>query len=492
MKRFLALIIVLLLLSGTFAGVYSASVLDTADKVEFEERIVYGDPSAAAGLHIRFFNEYSREGYYLSHSYSRYLWTTDFSFDGGGYSAETMQGYVYGDPRKEIPERIEIHDGFGSGSKNYLIDWDLVKRIREERAGELEEKGRVSIKLPAKTVFGFWPLDISVMQKSSTYSQTVYNGGNLLSMAFDEYFRFDIDEDITVYLNVPKTGEPSADFDYAEYGDRLIFGYGQSRYYGSLSYNGSLYFYLNFFKGEKLRDYSLVPGGYGIYKIDIPYTDGSLRADPESIDTLYSFGEGIIVRELRGSAKGNVINAFVEENDAYVLYSIDAESGDLIQRLPVCGLLQRNRMFVQQSGDCLVMGAVSDGTERNAALFVFKEDEKGIPSHELTADLGSVADNETAKKLMAFGLMGKDSYRNYPKYYDFIYLYEDGRLYFISADIPEEESSSPVYEPYNRCGISVVVCDESGPLFFGSYESSIGDRQCMPATGYRPQIWLER
>ena len=57
-KRFLALIIVLLLLSGTFAGVYSASVLDTADKVEFEERIVYGDPSAADGLHIRFFNEY--------------------------------------------------------------------------------------------------------------------------------------------------------------------------------------------------------------------------------------------------------------------------------------------------------------------------------------------------------------------------------------------------------------------------------------------------
>ena len=100
MKRFLALIIVLLLLSGTFAGVYSASVLDTADKVEFEERIVYGDPSAADGLHIRFFNEYSREGYYLSHSYSRYLWTTDFSFEGGGYSAETMQGYVYEDPRK--------------------------------------------------------------------------------------------------------------------------------------------------------------------------------------------------------------------------------------------------------------------------------------------------------------------------------------------------------------------------------------------------------
>ncbi len=491
MKKYLVFIIALLLLTGTAAGIYSASVLETADKVEFTETVFYGDPAAAEGLHITFSNEQREEGYYLPMNWRRYLWTTEFVFKNGGFSANTLQGYKYGNPERENPESIRITDGYNSGRKYYLINEDLVRKIREENADEIGKNGSVTKRVPAKDVYEWFPLKFTLLRRSVGSSQSEYSYSDL-DLAFDRYFRFPVDEDLYLDLRLGKNdGDLTVSADFSD----KFFPYGKPGLYTSLSYGGDLYFSFEF-RSEaagvgKRRDYSLVPGGYGIYRIGLLGEDGQDKIDPESLTTFYSFGDDVTVKELRASENGRVINAFTSEGEEYVLYSIDAADGSLLQRLPVCGIGKRNSVFVQQNGDCMAMGAMSVLSDSPAELFIFKEDEQGVPRLELEADLGLIAGNRRAAELLSFGLESSGSYRNYGKFHDFIYLYEGDKLYFMSLDVSEESLDPMDYIYHGQCGISVVVYDKEGPLFFGSYESSIGDTVCWYSDSYPPSMWTE-
>ena len=57
MKKALAFILCILLISGAATLRFGSSVKKTADKVEFTEEVLLGDPKEAEGLHVSFVRE---------------------------------------------------------------------------------------------------------------------------------------------------------------------------------------------------------------------------------------------------------------------------------------------------------------------------------------------------------------------------------------------------------------------------------------------------
>ena len=57
MKKALAFILCVLLISGSVTLRFGSEVKKTADKVEFTEEVLLGDPKEAEGLHVSFVRE---------------------------------------------------------------------------------------------------------------------------------------------------------------------------------------------------------------------------------------------------------------------------------------------------------------------------------------------------------------------------------------------------------------------------------------------------
>ena len=112
------------------------------------------------------------------------------------------------------------------------------------------------------------------------------------------------------------------------------------------------------------------------------------------------------------------------------------------------------------TGNLTDEGLCSDGK-----VLLFKEDEKGIPAPFFTADLSKIMDDPY---VMGMFIRGYD-FLSYDKKY--MSCLKDGRLYLIFREL-SYDAENP-YKVYGQNGISIAVFDESGPLYFGTYGSSL-------------------
>ena len=204
MKRAAALILCILLIGSIGLNCYSRAVTETADKVEFTETVLFGDPKEAEGLHVRFTNQASLSSYLLS-SLSHYLWTTDFVFKDGAFEALTEQRYTLEQATRETPEAISVRDGLSAnGEYQSYMSNDLISGYRKQYEKELKD-GSVSVRTSMSELFEYYPLSISVMTKGTVrtdnYRQEAYQDRDL-DAKMQEYFRFPIEEDHELFLTL--------------------------------------------------------------------------------------------------------------------------------------------------------------------------------------------------------------------------------------------------------------------------------------------------
>ncbi len=497
MKRSLAILLCLLIIGSAAAGGFSLSLIDSADELEFTEEIIYGDPKELEGLNVRFTSSVSRFLDYYPRLGSFY-WTTEGSFDEGRIIAETEQEYSYKTPSFSIPETVFVRtDPIYSGALR-LIYPGLIEKIREEHSEELEEGKAVSIEMPLKDIFMQYPIEITLQSK---FSSSAFEGSSAVRVQnavdfqkkTDEYFKFPIAEDITASLILTKTGiarieNPSGN----------NFEKGMEIWkFGSFSTGDKLYFFFEaqvpgVLKGTRY-DYSMVPGGYGVYSVGIHYEDRALVTDVESLTTLCSFGDETSIEALSSSKDGSVIYVFVKENDEHKVYAVDAKTGEKLQKLSICGA-DASHYFVQKEDGYHLFGIREAYSEREekGVIYVLEEDESGFLSIALKADIGEVTKGRNIYGLLEYGQWINIEYgMGYSQYYNSAGLcnaYRDGKLYIVSPDI-NGNSDSPEY--VSRCGIAIAVFGKEGPLYLGNYKSSIGGTLCEPQRYSRPVIRFE-
>ena len=497
MKRSLAILLCLLIIGSAAAGGFSLSLIDSADDLEFTEDIIYGDPKELEGLNVRFTSSVSRFLDYWPRLGSFY-WTTEACFDEGRVIAETEQKYSFVRERNEVPERVDIRATM-SFSDNYdLMHPGLLENIREKYSKEFENKELISVVMPLKDIYTQYPLDFAVLGDytvspfSMASSNTAQNEAAFQKKA-EEYFKFPIADDIKASLTIPKTGRTRVD---------ILSGYSFERAmnikkYGSFSTGDKIYF---FFEAQTVGgiestryDYSLVPGGYGVYSVGIHYEDRALVIDAESLTTLCSFGDETSIEALSSSKDGNVIYVFAKENDEHKVYAVDAKTGEKLQKLSICGA-DASQCLIQKEEGYHLFGIRETYSEREekGVIYVLEEDERGFLSITLKADIGEVTKGRNIHELLEYGQWINSEYGvGYSQYYNSVGLcnaYRDGKLYIASPDI-NGNSDSPEY--ISRCGIAVAVFGKDGPLFFGNYKSSIDGTSCEPQRYIKPEIRFE-
>ena len=129
MKKALAFILCILLISGAATLRFGSSVKKTADKVEFTEEVLLGDPKEAEGLHVSFVREKGNP--YAPSDFGRYSWTTEACFTGGSFEAETLHRYSYENKTAELPEFVQITD-MPFLSQNVPFRSDTVEALKEK------------------------------------------------------------------------------------------------------------------------------------------------------------------------------------------------------------------------------------------------------------------------------------------------------------------------------------------------------------------------
>lgn len=497
MKRSLAILLCLLVIGSAAAGGFSLSLIDSADELEFTEEIIYGDPKELEGLNVRFTSSVSRFLDYYPRLGSFY-WTTEGSFDEGRIIAETKQEYSNKTPSFSIPENVFVRTYPVYSGALRLVYPGLIEKIREGHSEELEEGKAVSIEMPLKDIFMQYPIEITLQSK---FSRSAFEGSSAdrvqNAVAFqkkaDEYFKFPIAEDITASLMLTKTGIARIE---TLSGNNFEKGM-EIRTFGSFSTGDKLYFFFEaqvpgVLKGTRY-DYSMVPGGYGVYSVSIHYDDNVLIADVESLSTLCSFGDETSIEAFSSSKDGSIIYVFAEENDEHKVYAVDAKTGEKLQRLSICGA-DASQCLVQKEDGYHLFGIRETYSEREekGVIYVLEEDESGFLSIALKADIGEVTKDRNIHELLEYGQWINSEYGvGYSQYYNSVGLcnaYRDGKLYIASPDI-NGNSDSPEY--ISRCGIAVAVFGKDGPLFFGNYKSSIDGTSCGPQRYIKPEIRFE-
>ena len=489
MKKSLILLLILIIAGGTAVIGFGSKTLDTADKVVYEETVYCGDPSAAEGLCLRFYNHYLmpyEEG-------ARYLWTTDMRFSGGGFEAETSVEYTHRQFETEVPIRIGVSKGLHYGNKNRERIDQVVKNYREENADIIKSNGSVHKKLHLSVLYDYYPLYIYVTDRSvvgdlsMTRGQKEY-GDEELQRRFDDYFRIPIEDDLYVDLAVFDNG-----FDVEESqngGSYLLFVTG-----GSFCGGNSIYFYINYihWDGQQYTkgDYSQVPGGYGVYKLDYSYEDG-LWIDTDSLSTLCSFGEDTLIEQILGSETADVIYVFAIENGDHSVYTVDCKSGEILQKTDICPYGRNNVYFAQKEDGYIIFGegkltGPSESLGASGSLTVLEERDDGLLECVLTADLGELSGYgyRVAGNILSQGALSENS--------GLANLYQYGKLYIAAPDISTVETGW-LYNKFG-CGISVYIYDGSGLQFFGNYASSLGKNSTgtdlCTWINVRPEIRLE-
>lgn len=207
-----------------------------------------------------------------------------------------------------------------------------------------------------------------------------------------------------------------------------------------------------------LLDYSRVPGGYGIYRLPCGTQDTPLSAIVDGLELFYPLARTEEMIWLQQSADQTKLFLVTQEENAYILKVLDAKTARLLQRIPL----------LEADGSRWM----SDFFIGADFLAIFFDDRDFVvlsqaPGGDYVWEYsGALPEPE----LFAFNRM-----------YDSVIAF-DGKRLAVAAMARDRA----------LCGFSLTVCDQTGVLYAGRYDSSLDKGQpenyherCN-AAGYAP------
>ncbi len=488
MKKAIAIILALILAGGSFVYIRAAGIIDEADEVSYTQTVLLGDPKYADGLNVRFTAEQNNsnfDSFIMPLPRERYVWTSDMAFKNGQVeSTEASLIFTSEKDGLDMPLSIKI-------TEEYVIPSDIEDGLREKYADKIAKGEPYKVSIWAGSIFDFVPIAGYIYResKNTEVPERYYNGA--LTAKLKEYFRFPVPED--VYLNLTVTDKHVFSIRYT-YGEQDEYSTnGQAWNCGSIEYGGCLYFYVNCIDitggyDTRLASYSMVPGGYGLYRLDMSRENGDLKIDAESLCTFLSLDADQVIVGLAGSDKGAVINVFVMETESkgYAVYSVDAKSGEILSTEKISTQGDPRFKYIRDGEGCALLAsgdAFIHKTEQK--IYCLVEDGEGILRRALTADIDKLTDNDMVKSLFLNKYEYSGPFNSMPC------AFKDGRLYLVETSFTAKKGQNGESLISTKCGICLAVFDETGPLYFGTYDSSLGAGRVFGSEYHPPVLWFE-
>lgn len=441
--RRLTVIMILLTVLLSFSSVLAVrNMAESRNQVVFTLKEQSGDPSVLDGLNMSF-DHWS--------GMRNLCWKTDMSFSSESFSYETDVKYFelpyY---NSKYPSEDEAYLGINNREYYEIQElWDVRDEfLRMKLPGKPDAR---TIRL--KDYLDYYPLNVwttfysdgKLITSSSVYSEMVsYDSGTengpqyYMEKAFNDFFRIPVLEDDYVVMR----SEGRTDVEYESDINSDTF-YCDSRCTCSDHY---IYFYINNRTSSgQFIDTSLIPGGYGIYRI--PY--GYVTQDNYKGTSHY---EGMDVMEEQlimyfSLPQDHVLLTMHYEKDAGALILNTIEEGHAIMRVidGESGLLRQQLDFgavtldpdITRENDCLIVSIPDD------RIMVLQLNDEGTYEEKVCVD------NRDITAL-------KQENRNY----DIRYIYDGDHLTVMITD-------------EYRSGFHLFIYDTDSQLYSGHYESNL-------------------
>ena len=455
-----SLIITLLLLLLSLGGIYAAhaGVNINKDEVVLDETILYGDKVTAEGLVIDidthcnnhlFWNtvyelgiepqintdfRFSQKQEYQQHE--RIYYGVEFGIsDSGGFSASAG---------------IDLdNDSHFIGSYFYSMK-DLYKDVASRTgAGQTHRES-----LYFKDYYDFYPLVASLdlpdyhwdmRQEIGERDQAQDDGSEPFIQAIRDYFRIPVLDDHRLEVSIAKNDEGLiTEIDTSPIGDS-----GVSLWTTSLVTDDACYFtFNNQAQNGELLDLSLIPDGYGLYRLPLTKAaegEKNSRISLEQMEMVYALDPQVHITELKLTEDESKLLLMTREDEAYYLTTLNAVTAQELQKLKVIDCDEDVYLWSFYS-DRFIVGFVSDGR-----LTVIEATDSGEYRGVFTVDTpasDAIGMPRTSNAAMSW----------------------DGERLAVAEPQLEEDMNSGRYE---KCGFNLSVYDESGLLYAGKYDSSL-------------------
>lgn len=388
---FIALLCVCILSTTIFGIVFSS----TADQVDFQETVLAGSSDAANGLTFR---------YEVSHQNFLY-WDCRYTF-----GAEVLVDSIFkADGRPDyLREFVEDYPGVtvydDTGYNYYYYDYNSgtlqglarawAALYRDTPVGNNAEK-----LIWVKDYCDYYPLRVKIStdtgsyKYSSIYADNSNKYGNIyadndydkqITQEFNDYFRIPVLEDEYMLLHGNRyNGSIGSYTEYDMFVDSGVEGYDHFEL-STVSTATDTVSYFTFVPhsafGETM-DTSLIPGGYGIYAVDIMKNAQNFKLlTPGTLRTVLALDPSLTVRQIRTSADDKLLHVYAWSGNQLMLFTYDLASGREVARKILLETAEKRALPVAyfEGQDCELLYV--DQTY----YVVLTENDDGTMQHHLT------------------------------------------------------------------------------------------------------------
>ena len=450
MKKFIALVLALVLLALGAMIAIAAEIGSNDNTVTHTEKVIWGDPSVAKGAVVKS----------VSHYQNHLVWDSVYTVGGGteiDYKFYFRKYYSNGKPNLSgFILHTDIQYGFSTTIP--ASEQNGLARVYKELYDSLDydEQGEMTIRL--SDYYDYYPISVNINLPTLLWnadSESFSHGVGVISTASNQNDK-KIYDDISEFFKIPVLDTEYVDITVTKHrGNSVGFGHGWSDK-ASDHYNMSTHStytnkvcYLavsNRTVNGNIMDFSNIPGGYGIYAL--PYEGAKLKSD--ELAMVYALDEDAIVNYMTVSNDGSKLLLTVVEGGTSYFEVIDIATMTQLQKFKI----NDGSHYIVYPKD----GFVAYEFEKHIAVI---EEIDGVYSLAFVADKFFTEHTDT----------------------EYFYFRSGAALDFDGEKLIVVDNILTDRTWYDKCGFFMAVYDKNGLQYFGEYESSL-DKNLNAASNY--------
>lgn len=444
-KAMIVFFAAIILVSACFMSLHCV-FLGVSDDVTVTRQTLYGDSSVADGVNILVRNQYQQN----------LMWETSLTL-GSNPVPETE--FTFSNEQIRIPDEIEqtgiefniLRDPFQfihidripeSAKEKYAALMDAVTgAIDAVPAGENK-----TFTINFSAYLDYYPLDGQVIlgDLTTVFSEFEYwtDDSEEIALAINEFFRIPVDGEYTVEYTIDKTSGGSA------YGAQMKTDFYLNA--SGVATDDACYFTFNTVREDgTVVDTSLIPGGYGIYRL--PYDENGLNFD--ALEMVYALDPTERYDSMYLSDDGKRIRLQTWQGDNLMLTVIDLAGMTQIQKVKLLTESEEWHYDVIDYDDFTLIVENRRNSDSMDQITVWEELSDGTFTNAFTANMNMDVFPEKSNLNLFDSLSNAVDYRN-------------GKLVVIKNRLIRQEP----YWYKDYCDIYVIVYDATGMIYAGTCE----------------------
>lgn len=459
-KACIVFLVLLVAVSCCFAALHGL-FLGVSDDVTVTRQTLYGDPAAAEGVNILVRNHYEQ---YL-------MWETSLTL---GVNAVPETEFTFSNDRISLPgETVYTGVKFNSLTNVFVFDNKRLPETAGEKYTSLVEAltnaveavpvgEKKSFTVDLSEYLEYYPLEGQIILPGITvrFSEFEYWTEDSAETArkFNDFFKIPVDTTFSVEYEIDKRYSGSS------YG-----AYIESNYHinaeGTATADACYFTFNTVMEDGQIADTSLIPGGYGIYRL--PY-EKDVGVDMDNLEMVYALDPAEKFDSLSLSKDGKRLRLHTWKGEDLMLTVIDIATMTQVQKVKLLTDTENSYYNVVSYDDFVLIEENRYNSDSLDRIMVWEELADGTYSQAISAPINAEVFPEGANLNLFYQ-------------YENAVDYADGKLVVLRHRMERQES----YWYDNLCGLYVAVYDATGMLYAGTCEWNLSQVNAPDPYGIR-------